>query len=301
MIVLYLAFGHNQHIHQQVTFSALTMLSWKNPAIKIVIFTDVPEHYELLHGLVELRVPGAGRLAEWKGPHDYFFRVKFKALQDLLEGNPGQHLLYLDGDTFTFGDPTGLIDAMREGANLMHAREGKLSNLPTKTERRMWKMCAGRAFGGIQVTQDSTMYNAGVIGLHREGAASVIERGLLACDEMLTYGVPERLVEQLSFSLALTERTTIRAANHIIGHYWGNKEEWNGVISDFLLRHLLQSSSRESLLESVRKIDFQVVPVYRKQSNTHRKLTRWVDNNFFNERHAFVSTEEGPDSDLSDR
>lgn len=301
MIVLYLAFGLNQHIHHQVAFSAITILSWNNPNIEVIIFTDVPKFYQLLQGRVKLRVPKPATLADWKGPYNYFFRVKIKALQEILKESSAHHLLYLDGDTFCFGDPAKLVKLLENGNHLMHAREGKLGTLPTKTEQRMWKMCSGRSFGGVRVTEQSTMYNAGVIGLHREKAAVAAECALAVCDDLLKAEVPERLVEQLAFSLALAEYGGVKAANHSIGHYWGNKVEWNHFISDFFVRQSLECNTIDIFLKSVRLIDFQAIPVYRKQSSTHRKLTQWVDKHFFNDRQAFASTEEGANSDMSDR
>jgi len=301
MIVLYLAFGQNQRIHQQVLFSALTVLSWREPDTEVVVFTDVPQYYRLPGSRLTVRVPGAAVLQEWKGPHDFFFRVKMRALQELLCDTTAHDLLYLDGDTFCFGPPAGLSELMQQGTHLMHAREGKLSTLPTKTEQRMWKMCAGRTFGGVRVDEHSTMYNAGVVGLRRRQAAAAADLALAVCDDMLAYGVPERLVEQLAFSLALAETGGVRAANHVIGHYWGNKAEWDGFISDFLVRQLLVSAPPEAILDAVKNIDFRSLPVYRKSSGTHRKLTRWVDALFLKDRHAFVSGVEAAGSDLSDR
>jgi len=287
MTVLYIAFGPNQRLHQQVVFSALSILSWREPTVEIVIFTDYPRYYQILKG-VSIRTPQAAAISEWKGPHDYLYRMKIKALQELSQEKPTEHLLFLDGDTFVFDDPRRLSAVMQQGHHLMHAREGALSALPTKTEKKIWGMAEGQTFGGVTVGRHSVMFNSGVIGLSSERASVAAGRALSVCDDMLATDIPKRLVEQLSISLALADEGGVEAADFAIGHYWGNKEEWDHFIDNFFVRHLLEGSSWEDLLAAVRGIDFRAIPIYRKSSSTHRKLTHLIDDLFTKRQHAFV-------------
>ncbi|MCP9234997.1 hypothetical protein [Lewinella sp. JB7] len=301
MIFFYLTFGPNLEVHRQAVFSAMTILGAPRPEVSIIVLTDAPEYYRFLGDRVTVRVTSAAELRDWRGPHDFFWRIKIKALEDLARRHPEEHLVYLDADTFCFGSLPRMRALLDGGTHLMHAREGTLAELPTRTERRMWQQCENRSFGGLTVDGASTMYNAGVVGLSAGGAARAVEIALRICDDMCAAGVIRRLIEQFALSVALASAGRLAAANFCIGHYWGNKEGWNTYTADFFLEHHLRATSLDEQLAAAGRVDFGVLPIYGKSSRTRDKLVRWVNAVLGKNIYAFVPDTEGEVSDLSER
>ncbi|WP_420459397.1 hypothetical protein [Neolewinella sp.] len=304
MIVLYLTFGQDPRVHQQAVFSALTLLqsgAGSQVQPNCVVYTDAPAFYTLLGDRVDLQVTGPDQLQEWRGPHDFFWRIKIKALEALQQQYPGQSLLYLDADTFCFGQLGDMTDTLASGTHLMHAREGRLDALPTSTEKKMYRQCRGKTFAGRTITGSDTMYNAGVVGLAAERAAEAIALALALCDALCAAGVTRRLVEQFALSLALAVSGELAAANGTIGHYWGNKAGWNERIATFFLEHHLRGSSLEQQLRTSREVDFAALPIYLRSSSTERRLSRWVASTFAKGLYTYIPRPGEPTSDLSER
>ncbi|MGB3798358.1 MAG: hypothetical protein WA952_01015 [Lewinella sp.] len=275
MVFLLLTFGDNSLVHQQATFSAMTLLARGEEEICIV--TDTPRYYGLLKERVRIITISAAELKEWKGPQDNFLRTKIKAFQRVVAEYPQQHVVYVDADTFCFGDPKGLADTLNSGDNLLHALEGPLTELPTKSEKRMGKQTSGKTYGGVRVGHHHSMYNSGVVGIAADRAPAVIEMALTICDEMCAQGVEPRLIEQYSFSIALAEAGSIQTANSVIGHYWGNKREWNSKITEFYVTHHLLGNTLDEQVEAAGRLDFRAIPVYRKSRSKEAKLHAWLE------------------------
>ncbi|WP_146088723.1 hypothetical protein [Neolewinella xylanilytica] len=274
MVTLYLTFGTDLTVHQQAVFSAMTLLAHR-PG-EIVVWTDAPHFYQFLGDRVSTRYLEPDTLAEWKGAHDFFWRIKIAALRQLSTEYPGEHLLYLDADTFCFAPPAKMVGILDNGVHLMHALEGLPSALPTSTERRMGRQTQGKTFGGVSLTDHHFMYNAGVVGLSAHLAGEAVDLALRICDEMCAAGVTRRLVEQYALSIALAEAGGLTVANSVIGHYWGNKREWTDRIGTFFLGHHLLGTSAEEQITATQGVDFRAFPLYRKSSSTLRKLQAWL-------------------------
>ena len=271
------------------------------PQVEAVVYTDAPQYYRLLGDRARIVTTTPEQLKSWRGPHDFFWRIKIKALQALTEQYPGENLLYLDADTFCYGKLGKLAVALTGGTHLMHAREGALRELPTSTERKMYRQCAGKTFAGIAVDGNSTMYNAGVVGLSASRAGEAVSLALEVCDAMCAAGVTRRLVEQFALSLALEDRGGLTAANGTIGHYWGNKGEWNERITAFFLEHHLGGSDLATQIAATTAVDFAALPIYKRSSGTRRKLSGWVDRTFDKRLHTYIPRPGEPVSDLSER
>lgn len=242
----------------------------------VEIWTDAPEFYRVLGNRVITKTLSEEELSDWKGPHDFFWRIKIAALRLLAEKNPGNHVLYLDADTFAFSPISALEETLASGEHLMHALEGRPSELPTSTERRMGRQTEGKSFGPVTVTADHRMYNAGVVAVSAIHAERALTMAMEICDAMCAAGVTRRLVEQFSLSIALQESGGLRAANDVIGHYWGNKLQWTEHIGNHLLEHYLRGSNVEKQISATLGMDYRKFPVYRKTSSTGRKVTDWI-------------------------
>jgi hypothetical protein len=212
-------------------------------------------------------------LTEWRGPHDFFWRIKIKALGLLAEQLGEKPIVYLDTDTFLFGPAVELKNHLSTNA-LMHANEGTLPSLKTKTERRTWQKVQGKSFGGVTISAKHTMWNAGVVAIPGHRNAQAIALALALCDAMCEQPVRRRLVEQLALSVALDETYSLVAAENWVGHYWGNKPEWNDAIVQFFLNHLLRGSSSDHEIESIKSFDFHSIPLLKRRSRMHERLVR---------------------------
>lgn len=289
MTLMFLVFGEAQHNHLQANFAILTHLLEQTALSKIVVMTDAPANYRAIDDeRVMVDAINIDDLTDWRGPHDFFWRIKIKALESIAERYPDDHVMYTDADTFCFSNLTDIQRQLEEGKTLMHAREGKISELRTSTEKRMWKQCRGKTFGGIAIDADSTMFNAGVVAIPRSLVKDAVALALCICDDMCAAGVTRRLVEQFALSLALAEVGKLGAANTTIGHYWGNKAGWNELINGFFLRHHLAGSTYAEQVTDVANIDFRAIPIYRRSSGTQNKLHKLVDKQFEKKIYAYI-------------
>jgi len=220
------------------------------------------------------------KIAEWKGEHDYSYRLKIKVIEEMVHRHPDVPLLFLDCDTFLYHDVVGLKRALTQGKAILHVQEGKLSELKSKTEKRMWSRAAGLQIGSIQINQDHAMWNSGVIGLPATKNKEAVSLALQICDTLCRHNVPMRLIEQFSVSVALQESYTLAPAYEVIGHYWGNKEQWNKEISGFFLESYLKNSSVEEDLVRIRHFNFDKLAMVRRVKKTRQRLERLIGTMF---------------------
>ena len=302
MTLLYFVFGPALHNHLQANFAILSWLArGGNSFDRIVVLTDAPGFYRsLTDERVILKTTDRAQLDAWEGPHRFFWRVKIKAIEAVAAEYPGSHVFYQDADTFCFGDPARLRVQLDAGRNLMHAREGPLPELPTNTEKKMWRQLRGQSFAGVPMTSELNMWNAGVVAIAALNIATVVPLALALCDEMCAAGVTRRLIEQFALSVALGQEQPVQPANGTIGHYWGNKEGWTPLINAFFLRHHLHHTTLTEQITELGSFDFHEIPVYTRSSGTHRKLTGVVDRLFRKNVVAYAAR--GPEgSDRSER
>jgi hypothetical protein len=254
----------------------LSFLAQKDHIHSITLITDAPEFYGHVREHIELITITPDTLKEWRGPHDFFWRIKIKALEHLALKLGEKPIVYLDTDTFLFG--AGAIMAKRLTTEaFMHENEGALSTLKTKTERRMSAQIVDKVFGGATIRGDHAMWNAGVVAVPGANNLKAIRLALSICDDMCAADVERRLVEQFALSVALAESYPLRACADFIGHYWGNKAGWNEVITKFFVESYLRKSTREKELEALRAFDFFSEPVRTRRSSAHAGWVRMLD------------------------
>lgn len=278
MTLLYFVTGsHAPHYHQ-ANFSILSWLAYGRGIDRIVMMTDSPDYFRFVDDERVIVQPiGAERFTEWRGEHEFFWRIKIKAMQAVTERYPGSHVVYLDGDTFCLRDPAPLRQRLDEGSNLMHAREGALAELPTRSEKKMWRDAGGKTFAAVTITAAHQMWNAGVVAVAAQNVGHVLPTALRLCDAMCAAGVERRLIEQFSLSVACGLDRPVLPAGGVVAHYWGNKAGWDPLVEAFFLRHHLAGSSYGEQVAALLDFDFYQLPVYTRSSGTHRKLTGLVD------------------------
>lgn len=287
MNIVYFVFGENIIYYQQAFFSIYTSLAQKSEQDRIILITEQPSYFAQLGDWVTVLPITKDTIENWKGDYNYFFRVKIKALEFISEQYPDKHILYLDGDTFVYKSLSSIKQGLDQGKNYLHLNEGPLPSLKTKTEKKLWKQIGNRSFGGIAITKNTCMWNSGVIGISREHFAA-IPLALQITDHMCQEKVTCFTMEQLSFGIACNEFSNLQSSDDIVGHYWGNKLQWDQVISNWMSKCLLTGISREQMVEQIKDFPFQDYPFYVKRSNTQQRLVKRLDKLFKQKNHKYI-------------
>lgn len=287
MDLLFLTFGDNIKNHYQANFCILSFLAQPEEVSSISVYTDKPEFYTHLQAHVKVVEITEAILNDWKGPYDFFWRVKIKALEHFALAKPASTIVYLDSDTFLYNDVREFQRMLHSSAS-MHVREGNLAALQSKTEKKMWQQVQGHAFGGVTITASHAMWNAGVVAIPQENNLKAIRLALAICDDMCRKDVTRRLIEQFAISVALDETFGLKPADQWIGHYWGNKDGWNNFISNFLLESLLKGYTLDQDIARLKQFDFLQIPIIKKEKNTKLRLQRFLNKVFPPKEVAYI-------------
>lgn len=287
MNIVYLVFGTKIENYQQAYFSIFTAQLHKNDDDKIIVITDDSSLFGFFEDKIETIVINQDTIRDWEGPHQFFWRVKIKALQLVAQKYPEDSILYLDSDTFFYKNIEVLRSALQSGQHFMHLDEGKLSQLSSKTEKLMWKQMKGKSYENIIINENVAMWNAGLIGVSQKHF-ECLDLTLRINDAMCADGVTRRLIEQFAFSLGLNQYSELQPADHIIGHYWGNKIQWNDTISLFLRECFMKKYDFGTVIERVKEMELTKIPIRIKESSTQRKLKNLIDKFYTNQRPVYV-------------
>ena len=287
MNIVYLVFGNKIENYQQAYFSIFTALLHKNDEDKIIVITDDSSLFGFFENKIETIFINQDTIKDWEGPHQFFWRVKIKALQLVAQKYPEDSILYLDSDTFFYKNIEVLRSALQSGQHFMHLDEGKLSQLSSKTEKLMWKQMKGKSYENIIINENVAMWNAGLIGISQKHF-ECLELTLRINDAMCADGVTRRLIEQFAFSLGLNQYSELQPADHIVGHYWGNKKQWNDTISLFLRECFMKKYHFDAVIERIKDMELSKIPIRIKESSTQRKLKNLIDKFYTNQRPVYV-------------
>jgi hypothetical protein len=280
MHILYCTFGNRFQNHLQAAFSAISFLQQPDEVSSINIITDAAPFYKHLSGHVNIIEVTPDTIQEWKGPHDFFWRVKIKAIEHIANLYAGSPVMYLDTDTFLYSNISSLKAELQKGHAYMHEDEGALSTLTDKTSKRTWRALRQKHFAGLQMKHTDHMWNAGVVATPNNTNGKDIQLALQICDEMCAGGVPNRLVEQYALSLALNHTYGVRVAVPWIAHYWRNKEDWNPFILEWLAEQQFKQKTFNEILAEFSVLDLGKVPVIIRRKYTAEKLHRGVERIF---------------------
>jgi len=286
MNILYLVIGKNPLHHAQTCFSIYSFLNQTDANDRVYVITDAPEFNIRLAEKINIIPINQAQLKDWQGEHKFFWRAKIKALQHICLLHPDESVLYLDTDTFLFGNLETLKSDLKNP--MMHLNEGKLSERKSKTEKRMWQGVKNKVFGGITIEANHCMWNAGVVGIPANKGLLVCRLALTICDEMLAAKVSPYFIEQFSSSLALSENGDLKSADQYIGHYWSNKDEWTDEIYKFIITSTLKNNSVEDDIEEISQFNFSKNAVLKRVPNTQIRLKKLVEKWFPSEVLNFV-------------
>lgn len=275
MNLIYLVFGKRVSYHYEAIFSICSFLSFSKSVENVLVYTDAPEFYKHISDKVLVRPLAETELKQWMGEYDFFWRVKIKAMEDAISRFPNKKIVYLDSDTFIYKSLDEFDSLLTNGDKaFMHKKEAIISNSPSHTQTRMWKQMKGKTFEGVTINKDHAMWNAGFIALPIQKQEEVIAFALQLCDSMSAAKVTPRLIEQFAFSLALQERYILLPADDFVGHYWGNKKEWDIFISNYFIQSYFQNQGIEDEIKNIRNIDFKQMSLLQKERTLFLRINK---------------------------
>jgi hypothetical protein len=280
MHLLYITFGPNEKNHIQAYFSILSFLSSGVRPTTINVITDTPAFYSLIEKDVNVIHVTPQELQEWRGPHDFLWRIKIKGVEHLCKIYPGEAILYLDTDTFLYGDFTKVLEIASRNVAALHENEGTLRSIRTKTTQRFRSGLQRINQEDFPDLDSYDMWNAGCVLTPNTAGGTDLKLVLSLCDTMLDHKVDPVFAEQYSFGVALKKIYGIEKLSGSIGHYWSNKEEWNSVICNFFIQTQLQCLNETQILERFRAIPFDKIPVKRIKRNRNIRFKKLIDRIF---------------------
>lgn len=282
MTIMYLTYGNKTEYHIQAYFSMLSFRKQLSEDDRIVMVTNCPQYYKKVASWVEVMPIDDKTVEEWKGKHHFVFRAKTMAMKHYIAAHPNEHLLFIDTDTFLYGRLDDIRERLDHGIGIMHKDEGHPSKMGGAS-LRMWKACGGKTWGGVTLDDRHNMWNSGVLGIPRQYAADVINMELGIIDDILDSGVDSFTIEQYATSVAMIEHGTLEEATPYVGHYWGNKEEWERIITTMLMRSYMQDGTPDDLLADIDDKLLRSAPIYIHKSDTAKRLRKLISR-FFPDR-----------------
>lgn len=280
MHLVYITYGPNERNHLQAYFSITSFLARNAPLSSINVITDQPLFYKKIEKHLNIISVSQQILTEWKGEHGFAWRIKIKGLEEICLRYPNAPVMYLDTDTFLYGDFTHALDIVRSGHAAMQEHEGKLAAIGTRTASRMKADLSNVSFNGLPPLDSFDMWNAGAVLTPNTKQTEDIRLALALCDTMLNKKVIPQFVEQFSLAVALQHYYGLKPLGPFIAHYWSNKNEWNEMIIQFFISCHLQCLSDVEIMEKIRTIDFSSIPERRIKKNTNIRLKKIIDKYF---------------------
>lgn len=287
MTIMYLTFGNKIEYHIQAYFSMLSFRKQLSKDDHIAMVTTCPNYYRKASEWIDVLSLDKEQVKEWEGAHHYKFRVKTMAMKQYVESHPQEHLLFVDTDTFLYGNLNDIRNLLDQGKAIMHKDEGHPSHMKGPS-LRMWKTLEGKEFAGIKINERHNMWNSGIIGIPAQKTQAVTSHTLQLLDDMLEKGVTSFNIEQYAMSIAMTEHLHLEEATSLVGHYWGNKETWERIACELLLRSYMQMSNIDEEMNEINNALFHSEPIFIHKSNTANRLKKMIDKIFKDKDQKYI-------------
>jgi hypothetical protein len=269
--LLYLAYG-SEELHAEALYSLLSYYEVAAKPVQILLYTDSPASFEQVLGArPEILYPAVTpeEWQRWRGSSNKVYLLKQGVLGHAAQHYPG-NLLFVDTDTIWQADPTPLFEKIAEGQYVMHVSEGRLA-VGNVLSRKVYKHLKGLIFtvGPHQysVTENTVLYNSGVIGLPSAVAARLSEVVALADQLYATYN--KHMMEQLAFSLWFKADSLIVEAAPYVIHYWNLKAVRP------LLTQIFKAHAHQSLDEFYKQTTSLNLGALHEAEMQYRQLPSW--------------------------
>ncbi|WP_306751811.1 hypothetical protein [Paracoccus actinidiae] len=221
--IMYLAYGKSQYVYEAI-FSLLTAAYFEpfdTGRIRYVVYTDQPEVFATLEGVILVRI-NKTKLEEWLDGSDYVHRRKLMAIVEALKTYKGK-LAFIDTDTYFKRSPMRIFDRIGAGRSCLHLLEHLLCLSRSSDARKIrdsfkrypftWSDGSKASLGG-----DSEMWNSGVIGFDYSDIG-VLREGLRLSDHLWEYS-QVNTCEQFSIGVAARQMTSVSLTWDVVFHYW---------------------------------------------------------------------------------
>ncbi|MBF8159949.1 hypothetical protein NLY38_02945 [Ectopseudomonas hydrolytica] len=213
--LVYLAFGADIYQFEAIFSIASSLARSVRRDWDIQVFTDAPALYAGLPVATHSISP------QWKGPHDYHFRIKHAALQEVLREHEIAALV--DTDTFFHESPQKLFERILPGHLLCNSIGSKLVDAGHSATF----LAALESNGLLDSTMRQT--NSGVIGLHAADSI-VLERSIALMDEHYSAAMGVYTFEEICLALAAHNRLALRECPDLLHHYWSRKAHFRAKV-----------------------------------------------------------------------
>ena len=225
---IYLLYGAGDDCYIEAAYSVGTLLKRLDPvSSRIIVFTDQPERVK--DWPVECDSI-AGQLETMRGKANFSHRAKLCVILKCLEKYPG-NVIYLDSDTSVRKNIGKLAARLCPGTAILHRFESRNPEIGLSGFQTM--LADGISY---RFTPDSQMYNAGVIGLHRDNR-KIVSLALELCDALLDFGSRRHTVEQFAISEALRiSSINILEARGVVTHFLQHKYYMRKKIGEMILK-----------------------------------------------------------------
>ncbi|KQR67639.1 hypothetical protein [Pedobacter sp. Leaf176] len=244
--------------YRRAIFCIFSFLSWKPDLknIRFVIYTDYPEAFKIhLSSLNVQYILLTPELEEQLLNGTTFHHlIKVGVIDLTFKKYPGEHLFFVDTDTFFIANPSNILNSFARGKSFLHKREYRLGDAVSEFavfNQEHFPLSFMRFISGrvlkinnktVKFDENDYSWNTGVLALNNEFSS------YMADVKDLTYQFYENskwfVSEQLAFSLVLQKVTLIRPADDVVFHYWGRRQK---VFMDNYLDELFRLNSSNKL------------------------------------------------------
>jgi hypothetical protein len=269
--LLYLAYGSDDLLAEAV-YSLLSYFKVAKSPAQILIYTDSPASFkQVLGDRPNIAYPPVtpAQWQSWRGSSNKVYLLKQGVLGHAAQHYPG-NLLFVDTDTIWEADPAPLFEKIENGQYVMHVSEGRLA-VGNVLSRKVYKHLKGHVFTvGTQqysVTENTVLYNSGVIGIASTMAKRLPEVVALADQLYATYN--KHMMEQLAFSLWFEADSLVAEAAPYLVHYWNLKA------ARPLLTQVFKEYASQSLEEFYKQTTALDLKSLHESEMAYRQLPSW--------------------------
>jgi hypothetical protein len=264
--IVFLSYGSESE-YLRAIFCILSLSAWISPEtfstafsqLKLLIYTDNPDFFKkyLPAFQIEFFYLSPALLEEMLDNKGFFHRRKVDVIDRTFKQYPHTDLLFLDTDTFFYGDAKKLFVPYENGKSFMHKREYRLAKAVSifsvfnqeQHPADFIKLIQSRDFtiGSTKINFSTNDYswNSGVLGLDKNFASYMPDVFSLTDDFYLHS--KWFVSEQLAFALILQKTTQIAPTNDFIVHYWGKRQK---SLIDQKIKQLFANRSPSELVNS---------------------------------------------------
>jgi len=256
--IVYLSYG-NEAEHRRALFAILSADAWYNgrpEALRVILYTDQPHFFQPYLGNVNIEyytlTPDI--LHEMLDGTGYVHRRKVSVIQLTAQRYPQENLIFIDSDTFFIASAEVLFSGMSAGYSLMHKLEYNIGDglamftafNQAEHPKAFVDYISKNSFtvnGTEEVFGEADYcWNSGVLGLPVDFYKYLPD--VMVMTDLFHSNSQWFISEQLAFSFILQRKTSIKATDDVILHYWGKRQK---VLLDAYLNELLNSQSIDKL------------------------------------------------------